>query len=60
MQLETGNLFLFCQKHLSAKLLSYYTLSVLTNFSIFNTFIKVGSTSIVSFSYIARESALSG
>lgn len=57
MQLETGNPFLFCQKQLSATLLSYHTLSVLIDFSVFNIFVEPESTSILSFSRITRESA---
>lgn len=52
MQLETGNLSLFC---LSAKLVSYHTVTVLISFSILNLFIHVENTSIVSFSHIARK-----
>lgn len=52
MQLETGNLSLFC---LSAKLVSYHTVTVLISFSILNIFIHVENTSIVSFSHIARK-----
>lgn len=57
LRLETGNLVLFCQKRLSAKLLSYHTLSGLIHFSRFNIFIDLESTSILSCSHIARESA---
>lgn len=52
MQLETGNLSLFC---LSAKLVSYHTVTVLINFSILNIFMHLENTSIVSFSHIARK-----
>lgn len=46
LQLETGNLFLFCQKHLSANL-SYIIHS--ENFSVFSIFTELESTSILSF-----------
>lgn len=52
MQLETGNLSLFC---LSSKLVSYNTVTVLISFSILNIFILMENTSIVSFSHIARK-----
>lgn len=52
MQLETGILSLFC---LSAKLVSYHTLTVSISFSILNIFIHLENTSVVSFSHIARK-----
>lgn len=52
MQLETGTLSLFC---LSAKLVSYHTVTVLISFSISNIFIHLENTSVVSFSHIARK-----
>lgn len=52
MQLETGTLSLFC---LSAKPVSYHTVTVLINFSILNIFIHLENTSVVSFTHIARK-----